>query len=154
MRPSALILVLSIGALWGQSTTGTILGTVMDSSKSVVPGAKVTLTNEGTGISSEAETNASGDYVFPNLQAAIYSLRAEASGFRKAKVQHIQMLLNATIRQDVTLVPGPVEQSVTVTAETPVISSEASSIAAVVDEHSVQNLPLDGRTRLFCSRPA
>jgi hypothetical protein len=57
----------------------------MDSRKSVIPGAKVTLTNEGTGISSDAETNASGDFVFPNLQAALYSVHAEAGGFRKAK---------------------------------------------------------------------
>src|SRR5437870_363776 len=103
MRSRALILLLSIGSLWGQSTTGTILGTVMDSSKSVIPGAKVTLTNEGTGISSEAKTNASGDYVFPNLQAALYSVQAEASGFRQARIQRIQVLLNATVRQDVTL---------------------------------------------------
>jgi hypothetical protein len=109
MRPFRLIFMASIGSLWAQSTTGTILGTVMDSSKSVIHAAKVTLTNEGTGISSEAETSESGDYVFPNLQAALYSVRVEASGFRNAKVQHIRMLLNATVRQDVTLAPGPLE---------------------------------------------
>src|SRR5712691_10076450 len=114
MRSFPLIFLASIGSLWAQSTTGTILGTVMDSSKSVIHGAKVTLTNEGTGISFEAETNASGDYVFPNLQAALYSVQAETVGFRNATVQHIRMLLNATVRQDVTLAPGPLEQSVTV----------------------------------------
>jgi hypothetical protein len=145
MRLFALVLVLA-ATLSAQSTTGTILGTVTDPSGAVIPGAKVTLTNEGTNISSTTRTNANGDYTFPNLRAASYAVQAEAAGFRHAKVQGIQLLLNATVRQDVRLEPGLVEQSVTVTAEVAVVNSETSSVAGIVDQHSVQNLPLDGRT--------
>ncbi len=83
----------------------------------------------------------------PNLPAAVYSVQAEASGFRQAKVEHIQLLLNATARRDIPLQPGVLEQSVTVTAEAPVVNSETPSISGVVDSHSVESLPLDGRTR-------
>ena len=61
--------------LWGQSTTGTILGSVADSSGLPVAGAKVSLTNEGTGITAETRSNAAGDYVFTNLPAANYGIR-------------------------------------------------------------------------------
>ena len=146
MRSYALLLILTAGLLRSQSTTGSITGTVTDPSGAVIPGAKVTLTNEGTNISATADTSPTGDYTFPNLRAAGYMVQVEAPGFRKSKVQGIQLLLNATVRQDVRLEPGLVEQSVTVTAETPTVNSETSSIAGVVDQHSVQNLPLDGRT--------
>ncbi len=132
--------------LQGQNTTGTVLGTVTDSSGLAVAGAKLTLTNEGTGFSTESRSDNSGGYTFPNLPSATYTLLTQAEGFHKAKVQRIQLLLEETVRQDVKLQPGMVEQSVTVTADTPVINSESSSIASVVDQHAVQNLPLDGRT--------
>jgi len=133
-------------ALWGQNTTGSLVGTVTDSHGLAIAGAKVTLTNSGTGISAAATTGSAGDYVFPTLSAANYNLQVESGGFRKAKVQSIQLLLQETIRQDVRLEPGSVDQSVTVTAEVPTINSESSSIAGLVDQHAVQNLPLDGRT--------
>ena len=140
------LLVASSLPVWGQNTTGTILGTVSDSTGSVIAGARVMLTNEGTGISAETTSNASGDYQFPNLPPASYMVQAQSDGFRKAQVRKITLPLNATQRQDVKLEPGKLEQSVTVTAEAPVVTSETSSIAAVVDQHMVQNLPLDGRT--------
>jgi hypothetical protein len=133
-------------SLSAQSTTGTILGTIKDSTGAVIGGAKVALSNEGTGMASETKTDGSGDYVFPNLQAAVYSVQAEAAGFRKARIQRIELALNATVREDIRLEPGVVEQSVTVTAEAPVVNSATSSIAGIVDQHAVQNLPLDGRT--------
>jgi hypothetical protein len=131
---------------FGQSTTGTLVGTVTDPTGAVIAGARVRVANEGTGVNFDAVTNASGDYVVPNLPAATYRVKVEAPGFRPAEITQIRLLLNATVRTDVRLETGALEQTVTVTASAPVVSSETSSLANVVDSHSVVTLPLNGRT--------
>ena len=146
MRNVILLTLLTATAALAQITTGTILGTVKDASGAVMAGAKVQIINEDTNISVDIVTNAGGDYVASDLRAAKYSVRAEVPGFRKATVTHIELLLNATVRQDLRLETGMVEQEVTVTAEAPVVNSETSSISSIVDSHAAQNLPLDGRT--------
>jgi len=102
--------------------------------------------NEETNIGVDVIVNNSGDYTAPNLAAAMYAVHVEVAGFKKASISHITLQLNATVRQDVRLETGRLEQEVTVTAEAPVIASETSSISSVVDSHLVANLPLDGRT--------
>src|SRR6266446_1976819 len=141
-----LCICLSAACIWGQNTTGTILGVIRDSSGAVIAGAKVRIANEATNISVRMVTNASGDYVATNLPAALYSVHAESPGFRKTLVEHVALLLNATQRQDLTLQAGTLEQEVTVVAEAPVIASETSSVSSTVESHAVLNLPLDGRT--------
>ncbi|MBI3696382.1 MAG: TonB-dependent receptor [Acidobacteria bacterium] len=141
-----LSLCVSAGLVWSQSTTGTLVGTVTDSSGAVIAGAKVKVTNEGTAIGFSTVTNASGDYVVPNLAAATYKIQVEVAGFRAAEVKEVRLLLNTTVRTDVRMETGALEQTVTVSAAAPVITSETSSIATVVDSHSVATLPLNGRT--------
>src|SRR5215467_13715395 len=102
VRLSIAFTFILLPALWAQNTTGTILGTVRDASGAVVPGAKVTVTNENTNIPSSLLTSSSGDFVLPNLMASQYRVEAEAPGFRKTKVEHVELLLNATARQDLT----------------------------------------------------
>jgi len=141
-----LLFVLLPVSLSAQSITGNIVGTVTDATGAVVPGARVTVTNEGTGIAVSATTNDRGDYVAPNLVSAMYTVRVEFEGFRTMEYRNIELLLNATVRRDVQLQTGKLEQSVTVTAEQPVINSDTSSISSVVDERMAMVLPLDGRT--------
>ena len=146
MRILLTLTLLTLAPLAAQNTTGTIVGTVKDASGAVVPGAKVTVTNENTNIPVSVLTNDAGDYVAPNLIASAYRVEAAAPGFRTTRVDHVTLLLNATWRQDLTLEAGMVEQEVMVTAEAPLLNSETSGIAGVVDPHAVANLPLDGRT--------
>lgn len=146
MRKIALITLLACGYLQAQSTTGTLVGTVTDVSGATISGAKVHATNEGTGRTLEAQTNVSGDYVFANVPAGTFKIQVEYPGFRKFEVSEIRLLLNQTVRTDIRMEPGAVEQSVTVTAAAPVIQSDSSSIATNVDTHAVAALPLNGRT--------
>ncbi len=146
MRTLVLLAALAASSVWGQTTTGTILGSVKDASGSSVPGAKVRVVNEDTNISVDVIVGNNGDYVAPNLAPAIYAVHVEAAGFKKISVAHIVVPLSGTVRQDLHLETGRLEQEVTVTAEAPVINSETSSISSIVDSHAVQNLPLDGRT--------
>ena len=141
-----LLAVVAVTSSWAQVTTGTILGVVKDGSGAVVPGAKVRVVNEGTNIGVDVMANNNGDYVALNLTPAVYAVHAEAAGFKKVSISHITLQLSGTVRQDIHLETGRLEQEVTVTAEAPVLNSETSSISSVVDSHAVQNLPLDGRT--------
>lgn len=146
MSRIAILLVLLCSMLHAQSTTGTFVGTVTDTSGATVGGAKVRLSNQETGRMLESRTNASGDYVFTNVPAGTFKIQVEYSGFRGVEIDNVRLLLNQTVRNDVRLEPGAVEQSVTVTAAAPVVQSDSSSIATNVDTHAVAALPLNGRT--------
>jgi hypothetical protein len=84
MRPLALALMLAAIAL-AQTSTSSISGTVTDPSGGVVPGANVTLTNEGTGIANVQKTTAAGVYSFPSLPVGTYSVQVEMKGFRTVR---------------------------------------------------------------------
>ncbi len=131
---------------FAQSTSGTLVGTVTDTSGAVIAGVKIRVTNSGTGVSFDTQSNTNGDYSLPNLQAATYVVRAEFAGFRSVDVTGIRLLLNQTVRADIRLEPGAVEQSVNVSAAPPVVQSESSSVAANIDSRTVVTLPLNGRT--------
>src|SRR5579863_10221963 len=81
---TALAILLAAPVLRAQVDTGTILGTVKDQSGAVVPGAKITVTNEGTSFSLETTAGPDGGYTFTPLKIGTYSVSAEASGFAKA----------------------------------------------------------------------
>jgi hypothetical protein len=138
--------LVTLTALHAQVTTGTLVGTVRDSSGAVIANARVRVTNVGTGLVNETATNTDGDYVVAGVPAATYSIRVESPGFKAVEARQVRLLLNATVRTDFRLEPGAVEQSIEVTAAPPVVNSETSSIANVVDTHTVVTLPLNGRT--------
>ena len=114
-----------------QTTTGTIVGTVKDSSGAGISGARIHVTNEGTGISAAATSNASGDFVVPNLTASTYSLLVESQGMRPAALTGIQLLVEETYRADVRMEPGALQQSITVAAQSGEVNADTSSVYAV-----------------------
>src|SRR5579875_68974 len=94
------ILIASCAAIYAQAVTGTVLGTVTDSSGAVVQNAKVTLTEVNTGIVHTAQTNASGNYTFPDLPEGNYSVTVEAAGFKKETKQNNRLDVNQNVRVD------------------------------------------------------
>ena len=136
MKRVVLLVAASIFGLHAQSTTGTIVGTVRDSTGAVIAGAKVRVTNAGTGAVLETLSNANGDYVSPNLQPAEYNIRVEHAGFRSVDVKQIRLLTSQTVRNDIRLEPGELQQTVQVEAAAPVVNSESSSVASNVDAHT------------------
>src|SRR5579884_1749314 len=87
---------------------GTLVGHVTDPSGAAVPGAKVRITNQGTNISTETTTNASGDYTFTNIVAGTYTLQITQQGFRTYQRRDIPVTINAVARVDVALTLGAV----------------------------------------------
>ena len=141
----SIALALSLSAM-AQSTTGILIGTVTDSSGALVAGAKVRATNIGTAAVVETASGATGEYVLPNLPAAVYKVRVESSGFRSVDIKEVRLLLNQTVRTDIRLEPGAVEESVTISSAAPLIQTDSASIVNNVDTHAVVTLPLNGRT--------
>src|ERR1700726_2365299 len=99
-----------------QSNEGRILGTVTDSQGKVVVGAKIAITNTGTGTARNLESNGAGDYTAPALQPGLYTVTAEAPGFKKVEHSNIRLEVGNDVRVDIQLVPGPVDETIQDTA--------------------------------------
>jgi Carboxypeptidase regulatory-like domain len=128
-----------------QAVTGTLLGSVQDSSGAVIPGANVTLTNEGTGVSSTTTTGGQGYYTFPNLNPGQYSLTVAAKGFKTEISTHNQVNVEQSTRIDVKLSPGTVSEKVTVGGTTPLVETTTSDLGTTIDQTQINNLPVNGR---------
>ena len=128
-----------------QVATADVLGAVTDSSGAAVSGATVTLTNQGTGVSTVAKSNGAGDFVFNLLIPGHYVVSVQAQGFKKFVVSDINLAAGDRLRADAKLQPGSVQETVEVSAAPPLLETDSSSVSSVVTEQSVQDLPLNGR---------
>ena len=126
----------------GQGATATLTGQITDASGSVIPGAKVSLTGDETGVTIESESNASGYYRFPSLRPARYTLNVEQSGFASAAIQEITLPVGQTVSVDVSLQLSAVQETVTVSAAALALNSQTSDLGSVVAEGPVQDMPL------------
>src|SRR5258706_8448303 len=99
------VVILSHLAL-AQTGTGSVNGTVTDSSGSAVPGATVNLTNVGTKIADQAKTNTAGYFVFINVRPGSYLLNVESQGFKKAQVPQFALDVNQTMTENLSLELG------------------------------------------------
>ena len=137
-----------------QVDTGTILGTVKDSSGGVIPSATLTLLNEGTGVSQTAVSSSGGEYTFTPLRIGKYSVSAQAPGFQSQKKVGLQLDIQQQAVVDFSLAPGQVSNSIEVTAAVPSLQSENASVGQVVQSREINNLPLNGRNYTFLARLA
>src|SRR5579862_8603431 len=155
-RCGFLLLVTFLGAslAWAQVDTGSIAGTVTDASGAVLSGAKVTMTNEATGASLSTVSGADGVYNFSPVRIGNYKLDVSASGFKTAVQSHVVVDVSARVLQNFQLQPGAVSETVEVTSSAPVLQSQDASVGQVVDQRSVNNLPLNGRNFTFLAQLA
>jgi hypothetical protein len=137
-----LLLLMAACQLFGQIDRGTIQGVVKDQSGGVVPDAKVLVIQTETNSTIELRTNADGAYVAPNLPAAIYRLEFEKAGFGKVVRQPIDVRPRAESRVDVTLNTGTVSESITITAEAPVLDTAAINNSVGFKDTLIEELPL------------
>ena len=138
------ILLSSIPAL-PQSITGTILGTVYDSSGSVVPNAKVVATNAAQGWTRETTSDGLGNYIFNQLPPGPYKVNVTAPGFQSLAVAPFELLVDQRARVDASLQPGAVTEQVNVTAEATLLESDTNALGQVVNTRNIRSLPLNGR---------
>jgi hypothetical protein len=129
----------------GQAVTGTLLGTVQDSTGAVIPGANVTLTNEGTNVTNKTISSQQGFYTFPNLLPGQYLVTVEVKGFKTGIAMHNQVNVEQSTRIDITLSPGAVNERVTVAGTTPMVETTTSDLGQTIDSTQINNLPVNGR---------
>ncbi len=141
-------------ALQAQVDTGTILGTVRDSTGGVIPNASVTLTNEGTAASQTASTGEGGQYTFTPIRIGRYSVEVQVAGFQAQKKTGVQLDIQQQVLIDFSLAPGQVTNAIEVTAAVPALQSENASVGQVVQQRAINDLPLNGRNYTFLARLA
>jgi hypothetical protein len=127
---------------------GEITGQVTDATGGAVPGARITVTNADTNATREVTTNDSGVYSFPSLQPGVYNLRVEKSGFKVVTRNNVRLEVQQNARLDFELPLGQVSESVEVTAQAALLSSENATVGAVIDNKGIVELPLNGRNYL------
>lgn len=157
MRPSSfarslsVVLLLTAGLILpaaAQVITATISGTVTDSSGSVVPDAKVTASNTGTGLQRTTSTGADGQFVLPFLPVGNYTVKIEHAGFRTAIRESIELTVNQIAAIDNQLAVGNTSDAVTVEADANILATDTAQIGGIVDSKRMVELPLNGRNVL------
>jgi hypothetical protein len=132
-------------SLFAQGTGGRILGRVADPTGAVLGGVKVTAVNDATGVARDAQTNDGGDYVFPDLPVGIYTLNFELAGFKKGVHKAIALDVNQVLTLNMIMQIGGAQEVVDVTSEAPLVDTTSTQLGAVVNNRSVNELPLNAR---------
>ena len=150
------VLILLLAAIptasFAQVDTGTISGVVRDQSGAVVPGATITLTNAATDLILKTTSNSVGLYQFSALRIGTYTISAEAKGFAKVTQQNATLAIQQNLVADFTMQPGSVTQVIQVTSAPAQLQTEDASVGSVVEQQSINDLPLNGRNYTFLAQ--
>ncbi|MFN3324773.1 MAG: TonB-dependent receptor domain-containing protein [Bryobacteraceae bacterium] len=134
-------------AALGQRDLGTILGVVTDNSGAVIPGARVTLINDETGVRTSLETNDAGYYLRPAMQPGQYSVEVEATGFKKAIQRSVRISAGDRVQVNLSLEVGEITQSIEVSSAPPALQTESTIIGATLQARQTSELPLGGQRK-------
>src|SRR5579871_6469639 len=148
-RPLCFFLALALGISFSigafAQSTGTIQGTVTDASGAAVPNASVTIRNQATGEERTTQTDAAGLYVVPSLPVGTYRIEVKASGMQTTAATDLPLQVGTTARQDFGLKLATISESIEVNEAAPLIETATTSVGAVVNQVTVQEIPLNGR---------
>ena len=136
---------LLVCAALAQQDMGVITGVVTDATGASVPAARVTATNRETGETRAVDTSDTGAYTVGPLRIGRYDVAVEKDGFKKSIQQDIELHAQDRVRADLKLEVGQMAESISVTAEAPLLQSETSTLAKVVEQNEIRTLPLNGR---------
>lgn len=137
---------------FAQVDAGAISGTVKDPSGGVIPGVKVTIANEDTGLSTSTTSGSAGEYVFSPVKIGRYSVSAEMKGFQKVQQKNVTVDVQERVVVDFTLAPGQTMETIVVNAEPLVLQTQDASVGQVIREHTIDALPLNGRNYIFLAQ--
>lgn len=146
-RLAVVLLVLGMMTLpvMAQSSYGSVVGTITDSTGAAVPGAAVVLVNAGTSERRSMDTDSSGNFQFVNLVPGTYRVDVEKQGFKRMTRDGVQVAVQTVIRVDSTMQVGDVGQTVEVSGQAPLLQTENASVGQVVEGRVVTEMPLNGR---------
>jgi hypothetical protein len=141
----AMLLVLCTAA-HAQSVTGQFNGHVYDQNGAVVPEATVSMEDTATHLTRTTKTNAEGLYQFPLVPPGTYTLTVTQTGFQTSSSAGLKVDVNQVLTQDFKLEVGATSQTVNVTATAEMLQSSTANLGAVVEQRTVNELPLNGRS--------
>jgi carboxypeptidase family protein/TonB-dependent receptor-like protein len=141
--------------LFSQGNQGRITGTITDQSGGVVAGATVTVKDVQRGVARTLTTGDSGEYNAPNLLPGSYAVRGEAKGFKAVERQNILLEVGKEVRVDLSLQPGEVSQTITITESLPLVETTNATLGGTLSNETINELPLNGRNyiNLLSLRP-
>jgi Carboxypeptidase regulatory-like domain/TonB dependent receptor/TonB-dependent Receptor Plug Domain len=128
-----------------QFETAAVVGTLRDASGAIVAGARLTLTNLETGVTTERSSDAAGNYEFFNVRIGRYVVAADKAGFSVAVVDDVQVTVGARLRVDITMAVGQVTETVEVRAAAVQLQTDSSERSQVISGEVTRALPLNGR---------
>jgi hypothetical protein len=137
----ALMLAFPLAAV-AQVTTATIVGTISDPGGAIVPGAQVTARNVDTGLTRSVNSSDDGTYRLEFLPVGKYVVEVTSSGFKKGLLSDIVLQVNATVRADVSLTVGQLDETVTVTETPAAVNTSTAEIGRTIESAEITTLPL------------
>src|SRR5262245_8440410 len=135
-----------------QVDTGSITGTVKDQSGAIVPGATVTITHEGQGLTLTGVTRADGTYIFTPIRTGAYRIDVELQGFKKEARRGITVGIQEQVRVDFVLQTGVVSEEVLVTGVSPLLQTGSGTVGETLKSETIENLPVNGRDYTVLAR--
>src|SRR5262249_2681874 len=142
----SVIVILSGHLVSAQVTTGTISGVAQDASGAVIPGVSVTVRNVDTGTARTVITDERGRYIAPDLPLGNYEVEAQLAGFQTEVRKGITLTVGREAVVNLALQVGQISDKVTITGEAPLVESTTATLSSLVDERTIRDLPLNGRS--------
>jgi outer membrane receptor protein involved in Fe transport len=140
--------VLAAVSAWAQNTNGRVIGVITDPRGATVAKAKVVVTNVGTNVSWNTETDERGSYQVLDVPVGMYKVTVESPGFAKAMTEPQELAINQSLRIDVSLRVGAVNETVEVQSQAAQVETVNPTIGGTVTGKAIQDLPLNGRNTL------
>jgi len=140
-----LLITFAGAALWCQTSTTSLRGTISDPKGAVIAGADVAIANPATGVSRATKTNAQGSYQFVEVPPATYILTFKAPGFSTLRVDNVQLLVNTPATLNETLQVQKVAETIEVMSQAPLVNTEDASIGHAFTTDQMTTLPFEGR---------
>ncbi len=151
VRPLVLVALLALAlglsllpAVEAQTVGANLIGRVTDKNGGALPGATVTATQKETGLVRSTVSESDGSYRLPSLPAGTYTVTVELNGYATVTVEDVRLNVATQREINIDMSPSTVEETITVTAEAPLVQTEPA-IGTVVSEEQLENLPLNGR---------
>src|SRR5262245_34203526 len=151
LRFRAAIFVLclfGVSALWSQTATSRIVGTVSDPTGALIPGAAISVTNVDTQVRYETITNEQGAYQAPLLPIGTYTITADMPGFQKAVTKPEKLEINQSLRVDIRLMVGARTEEVLVEEGVIHVETLSPTLGGSITSNQIAALPLNGRNTL------
>src|SRR5687767_4910640 len=142
-RSIAAALVLSASPAIAQE--GSIIGSVTDDTKAVLPGTTITATSLATGRTLTGVANERGEYRIPGVPAGMYKVQAELAGFSTVIVPSLELLVGQNRTIPFVMQVATLQESVTVTGQTPLVDTRSAAVSGNVDRRQMEELPVQGR---------